>query len=89
MCTMPSANSVWASILLDNGYEEFSAMNKCKQCYTFKDFINEHEEDGKYYVLCSGTHTCFYDGLLWDSWNSSNEPLLYYFVKDGGDDVNE
>ena len=81
MGMMPSANAVWASLLLDSGYKEHSVMSRCKDCYTFKDFANEHKTGE--YILCSGTHTAYIcDCLLYDSWNSENEVVLYYFSKE-------
>ena len=33
-------------------------------------------------LALSGHVVCVCDGMIWDSWDSSNENILYYWVKE-------
>lgn len=82
---MPSANEVIASLLIDNGYEEHSLMKKCKDCYTLKQFCEDHQSGE--YVVCTGSHVVYVsDGNYIDSWDSGDVTPLYYFEKLRKDD---
>ena len=78
---MPSANKVWATILLNNGYKEHSLFQKCENCYTLEMFCKDNKI-GKY-VCCDGSHVCYVeDGNWYDSWNSKDINPIYYFAKE-------
>ena len=78
---MPSANSVWASVLKDLGFKRYSIPNSCPDCYTVRDFCLDHPY-GKY-ILATGTHAVAVSfGNLYDNWDSSNEIPIYYFKED-------
>lgn len=77
---MPSANEVWGSLLVQNGYEEHGLMHKCRDCYTIVVFCQDHPKGE--YVVCTGQHTVYCkDGNYWDSWNSGDIIPTYYFEK--------
>lgn len=84
MCQMPSTNTVWGAFLMQNGYKRYSLPTECPDCYSVKDFADEHPK-GKY-VLATGTHVVMLiDGSWWDSWDSASEKVLYCFVKEDSD----
>lgn len=44
MKDMPSSNSVWGEYLINRGYIRKVIQNTCPDCYTIKDFCNEHNQ---------------------------------------------
>lgn len=77
---MPSANHVWGAFLKKNGFEKRIIPNTCPDCYTVKDFCEDHK-DGVY-VLALGSHVVtVQDGCYFDSWDSGDEVPLYYFAR--------
>lgn len=81
MGDMPSSDSVWGATLRQHGFYRESVPNTCPDCYTAKEFIEDHP-DGGTYVLGFGGHTaCIKNGNLYDSFDSSNEPIQFYWRK--------
>ena len=81
MKDMPSSNRVWGEFLYANGFRRFIIPDSCPNCYTIKDFCEDHK-DGKY-ILATGTHVvCVVDGNYYDSWDSGDEILIYYWRKE-------
>ena len=82
MGDMPSSDSVWGSVLRQNGFYREVIPNECPDCYTAKDFC----KDNPYgiFVLGFGGHVAtVVDGDLYDSWNSENEiPIYVWFRKE-------
>ena len=82
MGDMPSSDSVWGSVLRQNGFYREAIPNECPDCYTAKDFC----KDNPYgvFVLGFGGHVAtVVDGDLYDSWNSENEiPVYVWFRKE-------
>lgn len=76
---LPSSNAVWGSYLAKRGYEKNVVPVKVGGT-TIKEFLSDHNHGT--YVMCTGTHAvCAIDGNHYDSWDSSDEVVLYYFVK--------
>lgn len=84
MCDMPSNNGVWGATLRKNGFYRLAMPDNCPDCYTAEDFCRDHRKG--VYVLGFGNHVATVrDGVLYDSWDSSQEiPQYYWFRKDGG-----
>lgn len=82
MGDMPSSDSVWGSVLRQNGFYRMAIPNRCPDCYTAKDFCEDHQHG--IYVLGFGGHVAtVVNGDLYDSWNSSEQiPQYYWFRKD-------
>jgi hypothetical protein len=80
MGDVPSADSVWGSVLRQNGFYKETIPNTCPDCYTADDFARDHP-DGVYVLGFGGHVATVKDGVLYDSWNSSNEIPIYYWHK--------
>lgn len=81
MGDMPSSNSVWGAVLRQNGFYKHAIPNTCPDCYTFKDFSNDHKKG--VYVVGTGAHVAtIIDGNLYDAWDSSDEVPVFYWSKE-------
>lgn len=82
MGDMPSSDSVWGAVLRQNGFYRENIPNECPDCYTAEDFLNDHPRG--VFVLGFGGHVATVaDGVLYDSWDSSNEiPQFYWYRKE-------
>ena len=82
MGDMPSSDSVWGSVLRQNGFYRKVIPNTCPDCYTVEDFCRDNPHG--VYVLGFGGHVAtVVDGNLYDSWNSSTEiPIYVWYRKD-------
>lgn len=80
MGDMPNSNSVWSEYLIEHGFKRNIIPNKCPNCYTVADFATDNNV-GRY-VVATGTHAiCVKDGIIYDSWDSTNEVPIYYFAE--------
>ncbi len=78
---MPSSNSIVNSYLHSKGFRRYAISNLCPDCYSFKDFANDHPKGT--YILGTGSHVaCVKDGVLFDSWDSSMEIPIFYWKKE-------
>lgn len=74
-------NAVWESYLKENGYKRRAIENTCPDCYSIKDFANDHK-DGTY-IVATGSHVVgIHDGNYYDSWDSGSLVPSYYFTKE-------
>lgn len=82
LADMPSSNAVWGAVLRQNGFYREAINNTCPNCYTAADFAKEHQNG--IYVLGFGNHVAtIKDGVIYDSWDSSQEiPQYYWYRKD-------
>ena len=80
MGDMPSSDSVWGSVLRQNGFYRYALPNYCPDCYTAADFAQDHPEG--VYVLGFGGHVCTVEnGDIYDSWDSSREIPVYVWER--------
>ena len=82
MGDMPSSDSVWGATLRQKGFYRESVPNECPNCYTAEDFAKDHPSG--IFVLGFGGHVAtIVDGILYDSWDSSQEiPVYFWYRKD-------
>lgn len=79
-CDIISSNEVWGNYLRSKGFKRYIIPDTCPSCYTVKDFCIDHSHGE--YVLGSGTHTvAVIDGNHFDAWDSSNEPVIFYYQR--------
>lgn len=82
MCDMLSSDSVWGAVLRKNGFYRASIPNTCPDCYTAEQFCEDNPEGT--FVLGFGGHVATVkNGIIYDSWDSSNEiPQFYWYRKE-------
>ena len=81
MGDLPSANSVWGAYLRNRGFKRAIVPNTCPDCFTVEDFCREHPR-GMFVLALDGHVVTVVDGDYFDTWNSGNEPVLYYWYKE-------
>lgn len=81
MGDMPSSNSVWGAVLRQHGFSRYAIPNTCPDCYTAEQFCLDHPK-GVYVLVFSGHVATEIDGLLYDSWDSSQEIPQFYWAKE-------
>ena len=82
MGDMPSSNAVWGAVLRQHGFKRYVIPNSCPDCYTAEQFAADHPKG--IYVLGYGNHTAVVrDGIIMDSWDSSQLIPQYYWTKEG------
>ena len=80
MGDMPSSDSVWGAVLRQNGFYRAAVPNTCPDCYTVKDFCRDNPRGT--FVLGFGGHVAtVQDGVLYDSWDSSQETPVYFWYR--------
>lgn len=80
MADMPSANAITTAYLKKQGFERKTIPETCPDCYSVKDFCEDHKEG--VYVLGTGSHmVAVIDGNYYDAWDSGGEIPVYYFHK--------
>ena len=81
MASMMHRDAVWGSVLRQHGFKRAIIPNSCPDCYTAEDFCVDNP-DGVF-VLGFGTHTaCVRDGVILDTWDSSDEVPIYVWYRD-------
>ena len=80
MGDMPSSDSVWGAVLRQNGFYRAAVPNTCPDCYTAEDFCRDNPQGT--FVLGFGGHVAtVQDGVLFDSWDSSQETPVYFWYR--------
>lgn len=81
MGAMMHNNAAWGSVLRQNGFTKHIIPNSCPDCYDAADFCIDHPRG--VFVLGFDTHTAtVIDGVLLDTWDSSNEIPVYFWSKE-------
>lgn len=78
---MPSANAVWGNYLRRMGFRRRIVPDTCPDCYTVAQFAQDHPA-GIYILALSGHVVCAKNGDWFDSWDSGNETVIYFWVKE-------
>lgn len=78
MKEMPSANRVWGAVLKDNGFARRDALDALPPKFTVKDFCDAFP-DGVYVLGLDGHVVTVIDGIYYDTWDSGNMRILYYW----------
>lgn len=78
---MPSANYVWGMYLKKYGFEEHMISSVCPNCVTVSEFAKDHPK-GRFVLATQNHVVCVIDGNYFDTWDSGNEVVLYFFKKE-------
>lgn len=77
---MPSSNYVWGMYLRRYGFEQKMIPSICPNCTTVSKFAKDHPK-GRYVLACQNHVVAVVGGDYYDSWDSGDEIVLYYFEK--------
>ena len=77
---MPSGNDVWGAYLRKMGFRRNIVPDSCPDCYSVADFAVDHL-CGTYILALPGHVVCIQDGVLYDTWDSQDETVLYYWER--------
>lgn len=78
---MPSANYVWGMYLKKYGFEEHMISSVCPNCVTVAEFAKDHPK-GRFVLATQNHVVCVIDGNYFDTWDSGNEVVLYFYSKE-------
>lgn len=82
MGDMPSADSVWGSVLRQHGFYREAIPNTCPDCYTVAEFAADHPR-GTFVLALGGHVVTVKDGWWYDTWDSGDRvPQYYWYRKD-------
>ena len=71
-------NVVFGSVLRQHGFKRYIIPNTCPDCYTIRDFADDHPQGT--YVAGTGSHVvAIKDGNYIDTWDSGDEIPIYYW----------
>lgn len=82
---MPSSDDVWRSFIEDRGFKRHTLPDTCPNCYTVADFAADNPE-GTFllYVIGEPGHVvAVKDGDWYDSWDSGNRTVVFFWSKEG------
>lgn len=80
MKNMPSGNCVWGAYLESCGFIWHAMERYPERPCTVAEFCREHPH-GLYVLGCDGHVVTAVDGEYWDSWDSGNEAVIYYWER--------
>lgn len=71
-------NYVWGNLLLRNGYTKHHLPDTCPDCYTIRNFADDHKQGT--YIVGTGDHVvAVIDGDYYDTFDSGDAvPVVYY-----------
>lgn len=80
MYDIPNSNAVIANMLKKACYTKHVIPDTCPECYTVGNFADDHPSGT--YILGTGNHiVSVVDGVIYDTWDSSNEIPITYWEK--------
>ena len=77
---MPSANHVWGSYLKKKGFERHIIPDNLPQWYTVEEFARDNPK-GRFIIALHGHVVPIINGILYDTWDSSDGIPIYYWKK--------
>lgn len=81
MGDLPSANNVWGAYLRQRGFKRYLLPDSCPDCYTVRQFAEEHPR-GIYVLALPGHVVTVKDGDWLDIWDSAEGVPIYYWTKE-------
>lgn len=79
---MPNSNYVWGMYLKKFGFTEHMISSLCPDCVTVSQFATDHPK-GRYVLALQNHVVAVVNGTYFDTWDSGNEIVLYYYKKEG------
>lgn len=80
MGTIMSNNDVISAVLRMHGFHKENLPCTHRECYTVREFAMDNPYG--IYVVGTGSHVVtIIDGNFYDSWNSSDESIIYFWTK--------
>jgi hypothetical protein len=73
-------DKVWGQYLRNNGYRIMPLPNTCPNCYTVRDFANDHPH-GRYLLKTYEHVIAVVDGDYYDTGDSGDEVPIYYYER--------
>lgn len=74
------SDAVWGAVLRQNGFYRAILPNACPDCFTVRDFCLEHPR-GVFVLKTNGHVVTAIDGRVFDTWDSTDEPVIYYWYR--------
>lgn len=84
----PDKDFVWGAYLHQRGFERFIIPNTCPLCYTLKQFCNDNPT-GRFIVASQDHVIAVIDGDYYDTWDSGDEVIIYYWKETELNDSHE
>lgn len=81
----PAGDEIWSSVLRQHGFKRYIVPNTCPDCYTVDDFAEDHPK-GTYVVKSDNHVATIVNGTLYDSWDSGNKVVIYYWTNNKEDE---
>lgn len=81
MYDMPSSNAVWGEVLREHGFKRRVIPTACPDCYSVKDFCRDNPQ-GVYVLGASGHVVTAENGIYFDTWDSGDEIVIYFWFKE-------
>ncbi len=78
---MPNSNFVWGMFLKKYGFSESMISSVCPNCITVSQFAKDHPK-GRYVLACQSHVVAVVNGTYFDTWDSGNEIVLYFYKKE-------
>lgn len=79
MKDLASSNEVWSRYLLNEGFRKYSVSDD--KPLTIEEFSDIFRHGT--YLVCTGTHVvCVKNGNYYDTWQSGQEQIEFYFEKE-------
>ena len=82
LADMPNSNYVIGMVLRKFNFEQKMMISTCPLCTTVFDFSVNHPE-GTYVLITEDHAVTVKDGKYYDTFNSGEETVLYYFYERG------
>lgn len=80
MGTIMNDNDVISAVLRMNGFYRENLPCTTRDCYTVREFAMDNPIGT--YVVGTGSHVvCIINGNFFDSWNSGDESIMYFWTK--------
>ncbi len=74
------SNDVWPKLLKEEGFRRYMIPDTCPDCYTVRRFCHDHQ-NGEF-IVATGSHViAIIDGDYYDTWDSGDETVTYYFTR--------